>query len=167
MDRSYIIYAAYGSNMGIQRMAHRCPGAKFIGVGVIENYKLTFRGIRTGLANIQPCAGASVPVVLWSITRKGERLLDHHEGFPDLFQKKVVKVKLRNQYVVAMTYIMAHGFCDVPLKPSPYYIEMIQRGYENHGIIKDGIFDAVQEVHKELAIRKMINGNIMDKPPLT
>ena len=39
------IYCAYGSNMNLEQMSHRCPNAKVIGKGKLENYKLTFRGV--------------------------------------------------------------------------------------------------------------------------
>ena len=53
MEKNNIIYAAYGSNMNLRQMARRCHSAKVIGVGVLENYKLTFRGIQRGVANIE------------------------------------------------------------------------------------------------------------------
>ena len=36
------IYGAYGSNMNLEQMAHRCPKAKVIGSGILQDYKLTF-----------------------------------------------------------------------------------------------------------------------------
>ena len=35
--------AAYGSNLSISQMAYRCPDAKIIGTGKINDYKLVFR----------------------------------------------------------------------------------------------------------------------------
>ena len=34
------LYVAYGSNLNIQQMTSRCPGAKLYGTGVIENFEL-------------------------------------------------------------------------------------------------------------------------------
>ncbi len=45
MERKCEIYAAYGSNMNLRQMALRCPSAEILGSGVLENYKLTFRGL--------------------------------------------------------------------------------------------------------------------------
>lgn len=154
MDSTNKIYAAYGSNMCLQQMARKCPSARVIGVGVLENYKLTFRGIRKGVATIERCEGASIPVVLWTITKKCEKALDSYEGFPKLFMKEQVEVKFENASVEAMAYVMVDKYCKIPVKPSLYYIETIQRGYENHGIIMDGLFNAVQDVYRELAISK-------------
>ncbi|MHC1721981.1 MAG: gamma-glutamylcyclotransferase family protein [Aminipila sp.] len=148
------VYAAYGTNMCLQQMARKCPSSRVIGVGVLEGYKLTFRGIRKGVATIERCEGASLPVVLWTISEKCEKALDSYEGFPKLYTKENVNVKLKNDTIEAMVYVMVDEYCKIPVKPSPFYIETIQRGYENHGIIMDGLFNAVQDVYRELAINK-------------
>ena len=36
------LYVAYGSNLNIQQMTSRCPGARLYGTGVIENFELQF-----------------------------------------------------------------------------------------------------------------------------
>lgn len=46
------IYGAYGSNINLRQMAYRCPNAKVIGQGILNDYELTFR--RGGYANIEP-----------------------------------------------------------------------------------------------------------------
>ena len=57
------LYVAYGSNLNIQQMTNRCPGAKLYGTGVIENFELQFKGQFHGaFATIAPKDGASVPV---------------------------------------------------------------------------------------------------------
>lgn len=34
------LYIAYGSNLNINQMKYRCPTAKLVGKGVVENYEL-------------------------------------------------------------------------------------------------------------------------------
>ena len=34
------LYIAYGSNLNLKQMKYRCPTAKLIGKGVVENYPL-------------------------------------------------------------------------------------------------------------------------------
>ena len=41
-------YIAYGSNMVEEQMAHRCPGAKPIGITAIPDYQLLYKGSKTG-----------------------------------------------------------------------------------------------------------------------
>ena len=70
------LYIAYGSNLNLPQMAHRCPSAKVVGASEIKNYALVFRGGRNGaVATIEPCEGSSVPVLLWKITPKDEATL--------------------------------------------------------------------------------------------
>ena len=75
MKRKY--YIAYGSNLDVDQMLRRCPDALTIGCSAIDGYKLVFRGnSRSGVANIEPCAGSSVPVGVWSISLSDEESLD-------------------------------------------------------------------------------------------
>jgi len=74
-------YAAYGSNMNIEQMEKRCPKAKVIGEGELLGYKLTFRGGRGGVANVERSSQKRVPIVLWAITEECERALDRYEGY--------------------------------------------------------------------------------------
>ena len=39
-----ILYFAYGSNINLEQMAHRCPDAQIMGPVTLENYELQFRG---------------------------------------------------------------------------------------------------------------------------
>ena len=36
------LYIAYGSNLNLEQMKFRCPTAKLVGKGTIENYELQF-----------------------------------------------------------------------------------------------------------------------------
>lgn len=42
------LYVAYGSNLNKDQMQWRCPRAKFVGTGVIEDYELQFKGSLRG-----------------------------------------------------------------------------------------------------------------------
>ena len=76
------LYVAYGSNLNKDQMEHRCPTARFVGTGVIENYELQFKGSRLGAhATIAPREGASVPVAIWKIQKRDENRLDMYEGY--------------------------------------------------------------------------------------
>lgn len=58
------LYVAYGSNLNIQQMASRCPGAKLYGTGVIENFELQFKGQPHG-------AFATIAPQGWSVGASG------------------------------------------------------------------------------------------------
>ena len=62
-------YLAYGSNLNIVQMKHRCPDAKPVGTAVIRDYELLFKGSKTGAyLTIEPQKSAYVPVGVWEVT---------------------------------------------------------------------------------------------------
>ncbi len=128
------IYAAYGSNMNLKQMAVRCTNAKVVGTGILEDYKLTFRGVYKGVANIEPCKGKEVPIVLWEITEDCEVALDMYEGYPRLYEKREVKVKIGTKIKKAMAYIMTDEYNDKPSLPTDYYLGVINQGYLDNGL---------------------------------
>ena len=52
------LYIAYGSNLNLKQMKYRCPTAKLVGKGVVENYELQFKGMppmqQSHLASVSP-----------------------------------------------------------------------------------------------------------------
>lgn len=134
MDKKVKLYVAYGSNMNLEQMSHRCPKAKVLGKGILKDYKLTFRGKYKGVANIEPCKDKSVPVVLWEITEECERSLNLYEGYPNLYIKKEVEVAVNDEPKTAMVYIMANEYTDMLAAPTEYYFNVIARGYSDNGI---------------------------------
>lgn len=129
------LYVAYGSNLHVGQMAHRCPDAKIYGSGVIKNYELTFWGNwrGNGVATILPKSGTDVPVGLWEISPADEKNLDIYEGWPHLYRKENIEVVMDDGSVVTgMVYIMNEGY-HVPTRPSIYYFETIATGYQTFG----------------------------------
>lgn len=129
------LYIAYGSNLNLSQMAERCPTACVAGASVMEGWRLLFRGAHAGaVATVEPFEGGSVPVLVWEITPADEAALDRYEGWPYLYRKESVEVKLEDETVQAMVYIMNEGR---PLgQPSCYYYTTILEGY------RDADFDA-------------------------
>ena len=139
------IYAAYGSNMNLAQMAVRCPHSRVIGTGRLEDYKLTFRGRGSGVANVERSRGRDVPIVLWEITPTCEIALDHYEGYPNLYTKQDIRVKTKNGKIKAMVYVMTERYEKMPAEPSEYYYALIAEGYEENGIELDALDDAYGE----------------------
>lgn len=132
------LYVAYGSNLNKQQMKGRCPDAKFVGTGVIENYELQFKGSLYGAhATIAPKAGASVPVGLWTIQSRDESRLDMYEGYRKTgyryYDKEQVRVNMTNGgSVIGMVYIMDQRM-DFG-QPTPGYYDTVREGYANCGL---------------------------------
>ena len=140
------IYLAYGSNLNIAQMAHRCPDAKPWGATLLQGYRLAFWGANNhAYATIVPAEGESVPVALWSINAKDERALDRYEGFPRLYRKETVKVPWGKRNVSAMVYIMNKGKIGFPGK---WYFETIFEGYDDFDIDPEPLFQALWDAQK-------------------
>lgn len=138
------LYVAYGSNLNIRQMKHRCPTAKLYGTGEIKNYELQFKGqSNSAFATIAPKEGASVPVAVWEIQPRDEKSLDRYEGYPSHYFKQNVSVQLDGEEVNAMVYIM-----NLKMKfglPTPYYYQTVYEGYNNCGLNTDVLDSAVKE----------------------
>lgn len=150
MDKKVKLYGAYGSNMNLEQMSHRCPKAKVVGIGILKDYKLTFRGRYKGVANIEPCKDKSVPIVLWEITKDCETALDLYEGYPNLYIKKEVEVLINDKPRKAMVYIMTDEYTDIVAAPTEYYFNVIARGYSDNGIDLKPLQIAYSECLSEL-----------------
>lgn len=138
-------YVAYGSNLNLSQMKNRCPRAKLVGTGYIKGYELSFKGLPIGracFATIDKRKGCTVPVGLFSITAADERALDIYEGYPRHYHKDTVTVSLAGgKTVKAMVYIMnssAH-----PGSPSPGYIRTIEQGYDDCGLDRTYLNEAL------------------------
>lgn len=144
MDKNNKLYIAYGSNLNLAQMADRCPTARVIGSSEMQGWQLLFRGSRTGaVATVEPKKGCSVPVLVWEITPADEAALDRYEGWPFLYRKETVRVKVNGTTVKAMVYIMNEGR---PLgHPSCYYYSVILEGYEEAGFDMDILRRAATE----------------------
>lgn len=150
MDKKVKLYIAYGSNMNLEQMSHRCPKAKVVGTGILKDYKLTFRGRYKGVANIEPCKDKAVPIVLWEITEECERALDLYEGYPNLYIKKEVEVTIADDVKTAMVYIMSNEYKDMVAVPTEYYFRVIVKGYSDNGIDLKPLQIAYSECLSEL-----------------
>ncbi|WP_418750020.1 gamma-glutamylcyclotransferase family protein [Frisingicoccus sp.] len=126
------LYIAYGSNMDEKQMAYRCPEAQLLGTAEVEDYRLLFKGSKTGAyATIEPQKGNRVPVLLWEITEQDERNLDRYEGYPRFYYKKDLEIEFGGERKTAMVYIMHE---ENPLGiPSQRYQEVISNAYRKFG----------------------------------
>ena len=78
-------------------MSYRCPGATVAFTGYLINWKLLYRGSRTGsYATVKKQKGSRVPVAVWNIDSKNEKALDLYEGYPRFYKKRNVFVQLKN-----------------------------------------------------------------------
>ncbi|KAF5558726.1 hypothetical protein FPHYL_7317 [Fusarium phyllophilum] len=81
------LYFAYGSNLHLAQMAHRCPGSVFKGKATLESYRWQIN--ERGVANVvESGSDHSVEGLLYMIGPKDERTLDRSEGVSKGFYQK-------------------------------------------------------------------------------
>ena len=120
-------YVAYGSNMNLEQMAIRCPGARLIGTGLLRGYQLEFNRHATIVPTNNP--DAAVPVAVWEITAQHEDRLDSYEGFPRYYRKLSCTVDLaEGEQIQGMVYQMC-TFDYFP--PNEAYFAGISDAYES------------------------------------
>ena len=147
------IYLAYGSNMDFGQMQARCPDAVFLGAGTLKDWRLMFKGSKTGsYATIEKEKGQAVPVLIWKISGADEEQLDRYEGFPTFYYKKAVVVadvaavnaawKPKNERCRGMAYIMHEE--RLLGRPSQCYYAVLARAYWLFGFDMRILEDALQ-----------------------
>ena len=121
------LYIAYGSNMNLEQMAYRCPGAEVVGAGVVHGYRLAFNVHAT----IKPDEACKVPVLVWKLSLGNEETLDCYEGYPSYYRKEYIDVDINGETKRAMVYIMNSNaeHC-----PGDSYYQGIAKGYEAAGL---------------------------------
>lgn len=83
-------YFAYGSNLNIEQMLARCPGAEIVGWARLKGHELLFKGSKTGsYLTVKPGEG-SVWIGVWSISAENEHTLDKYEGVPKFYEKREI-----------------------------------------------------------------------------
>ena len=143
------LYLAYGSNLHLGQMAHRCPDSKVAGKAELPGYRLLFRGRQHNAhATIEEAEGRTVPVLLWKVSVRDEALLDRYEGYPYYYGKVQIPVELDGKTVSAMAYVMQPGF-DLN-KPSPSYLHTIREGYQAAGFDQAVLDQALVETRQEM-----------------
>ncbi|MDE6357551.1 MAG: gamma-glutamylcyclotransferase [Eubacteriales bacterium] len=125
------LYIAYGSNLHLEQMKHRCPTAKVVGKGVIEDYELLFRqDVTSAVATVEPLKNSKVPVLIWEIQQSDEDSLDIYEGYPDVYRKENIKVNVNGEEIEGMIYLMNEKEIGIP---SDKYLKTIEEGYKTAG----------------------------------
>ena len=127
-------YIAYGSNLNTLQMKWRCPDAVVMGTAELKDWRLVFKGSKTGsYLTIEPAKGYSVPVAVWEVSPSDELSLDRYEGFPNFYYKQEIDVEYtgiasgrkrkRKVFVYIMHEDRTYGI------PSRHYIETCAFGY--------------------------------------
>ncbi len=147
-------YLAYGSNLNIAQMILRCPTSMPISKTTLNNHQLVYKGSINGLAylTIEACEGSHIPLGIYEITEQDEQRLDIYEGYPTLYRKVKVNIKIQGQDKKALIYIMNPNFSYQI--PSDAYQETCSQGYEDWEFDKS-ILDQALITTKENIAKKL------------
>lgn len=141
-----MLYVAYGSNMNLEQMAHRCPNSYVVGNGKLIGWKLIFNIHADVICTDNE--NDFVPVVVWNIADDDWNRLDMYEGFPSYYVKQIVDVILDNGKIEkAIVYVMAEnrkGICP----PYKDYFDGIKRGYIENGINVEYLYEALEHSYE-------------------
>ena len=139
------LYIAYGSNLSVDQMALRCPGAKIVGKAVLKDWRICFKTH----ADIEPREGCEVPVLVWEITPDDEKALDRYEGYPAYYIKQDIGITMTDlegndhQEAEAFVYTMTKGHA-LRLPWGGYY-EVLEEGYRRFGFDMGILEQALKE----------------------
>jgi gamma-glutamylcyclotransferase (GGCT)/AIG2-like uncharacterized protein YtfP len=133
---AYLKYFAFGSNMDLEQMAHRCPQARVVSPGILKGYQ--FRINSRGVATMIPLPGARTYGLIWEITPQDCRHLDRYEGVASgyYYREEVAISTPAGERHSCLTYIAAE---ETPGAPRQGYLERIIHWAERHGLPRDYI----------------------------
>ena len=122
-------------------MKRRCPGSKLIRKGVLNGYRLTFNGYSCrwggGVADVIKNKHKVVWGLLYSITLDDLSLLDGYEGYPTVYNRKLVSIKdtrtLKLTQNVWVYYMVKKTKFSAPSKK---YLNIIKGGAHNYNFPK-------------------------------
>ncbi len=114
-----------------------------MGKVILKGHKLAFYGVADILVGEGIVHGA-----LWSITATCQASLDRYEGYPKLYDKKLITIT-REGYgeIEALTYVL---YREMPVQPPGRgYLNEIMQGYRDCGIPMDQLRNAVRAAERE------------------
>jgi len=129
--------------LNIWAMKGRCPDAKVVSKKVLDNYRLVYKGGEDECAylTIEEAEGYQVPVGVFEVSSDDIDKLDFYEGYPKLYDKCYIFVRIRGLKRKALIYIMREEF--TYHIPSKNYINTCEIGYENFGFDKTILDEAL------------------------
>lgn len=122
-------YFAYGSNLCVNQMARRCPGAVHPRRATLADHDWLIN--ERGVATVEPFDGSQVHGVLWQLTDHDLATLDSAEGVPVRYRRDRLTVHTDDGPSEAWVYI-DHRVDPGP--PRPGYLERIIDGAIHHGL---------------------------------
>ena len=130
-------YFAYGSNMDLGQMSHRCPAATVVAAHTVVDHR-RYQIDSRGFATIEPELDAAVCGVLWQVTDQCVESLARYEGvfFGCYRPTRVEVLRPDGNKTKALTYASGFNFKQdrgQRNRPNPGYQENILDWSSQHG----------------------------------
>lgn len=144
------LYLAYGSNLNVEQMARRCPGAVPVGRVFLPDHRLVCRGSGSGFyLSVDPVNGETVECVAWLLGEDHEDALDWYEGYPHFYGKQTAVLPVKSLDGKTSFGLVPCMWYALPTKhplgaPSPEYFRACKAGYQYFGIPVKKLVAAVQ-----------------------
>jgi len=143
---------AYGSNLSLEQMKSRCPGARAICAGTLFGYRLEFVGFSWGwrgaVANVRLDPGAKVQGILYAGNSLEFDSLDIYEGVPGVYDRTSRMIATEfGPLVAAEVYV--HQEPEIKYTPSTSYLKKIGGGYRRERFNPNPLFTALREAHEQ------------------
>jgi phage replication-related protein YjqB (UPF0714/DUF867 family)/gamma-glutamylcyclotransferase (GGCT)/AIG2-like uncharacterized protein YtfP len=122
-------YFAYGSNLSVEQMAHRCPDAVDPRLATLADHDWLIN--ERGVATVEPWDGGEVHGILWQVSDDDLAALDRAEGVPERYRRDRLDVLTADGPISAWVYI-DHRV--EPGAPRDGYLERIIEGAGHHGL---------------------------------
>ncbi|XP_018653721.1 hypothetical protein Smp_098340 [Schistosoma mansoni] len=164
-------YFAFGSNLLKERIQLSNKSAQFIGIGVLEDYVLSFGGISNNwfgaTATIKPSPSEYVMGTIWKMCINDMKTLDLQESAPIMYQPVEISVHLfseKSSIINCRSYILNST---EPGDPSPYYLDIIIRGAIQSQLPQSYI-DQLKEIkHNGYLGKCNLYMNVLNNIPIT
>jgi phage replication-related protein YjqB (UPF0714/DUF867 family)/gamma-glutamylcyclotransferase (GGCT)/AIG2-like uncharacterized protein YtfP len=122
-------YFAYGSNLCVDQMAQRCPGAANPRRATLADHDWLIN--ERGVATVEPFDGGHVHGVVWQLTDHDLAALDSAEGVPVRYRRD--RMTVHTDYGPSEAWVYIDHRVD-PGPPRPGYLERIIDGATHHGL---------------------------------
>lgn len=134
------LYFAFGSNLDLDQMARRCPGAKALGTALLADHVLAFAGRSQrwggGVATVVRRHGGEVPGLVYAL---GDDDVARLDGFEGAMYRRVPRA-IEGAATTAELYRMPGE--PVRRAPSETYLAVIDAAYERLGFDRAGLHRA-------------------------
>lgn len=125
------LYFAYGSNLDVQQMRHRCSEAvRLVAPGCLRGYTLTFNEYSSswggGVADVVVAPQQEVWGLVYDVSIVGLEHLDVYEGYPHLYTRFQGAIETSRSVLTAVwIYTVVNKQDFIP--PSQEYLGILQR----------------------------------------